>query len=283
MRRETQASPDNRRGGALDTAGIMGLALGMAHMTRVPADSGIWIPGKGIGKVLFSIDAGASEIILAKEQGYDLLVAHHPVGPAKLTFSTVVNRHVNFMLDKGVPRMVAEEATKELVSRIDVRAHPTNYLHEIDVAKKVKLPFMNIHLPIDQITRDYLLEAIKISEARTIGELVKKLGQIPEFKKAKTKIEVRMGEEGNLLGNWVLVFAAGTNGGYPVAKAYFEHGVDTVIYLHIDYDELVKLRKNCRGNLVVLGHMSGDSIGINLFLRALNKKGIKTDTLGVVT
>ncbi len=266
----------------MDTTGIMRLALEMAHMTKVPADSGIWVPGRTIKKVLFSVDAGSAEIMLAKEMGYDLLIAHHPVGPARLTFSQVVRRHVDFMLEKGVPKKVAEEATGELVSRIDVRAHPTNYLHEVDVAKKVKLPFMNIHLPIDQITRDHLLEAIQNSGVTTVGDLVKSLGRIREFKNAETKIELRMGKGADPLGRWVLVFAAGTNGGYPVAKAYFEHGIDTVIYLHIDYDELVKLKKDCKGNLIILGHMAGDSIGINLFLRELARKGIKAETLGVV-
>ena len=91
-----------------------------------------------------------------------------------------------------------------------------------------------------------------------------------------------MGSTSSPLGKWVLVFAAGTNGGYPVAKAYFDSGVDTVIYLHVDYDELVKLKREEKGNLVVLGHMAGDSIGINLFLGKLKKKGVKADTLGVV-
>ncbi|MDA4124995.1 MAG: Nif3-like dinuclear metal center hexameric protein [Thaumarchaeota archaeon] len=260
----------------------MQLALGMARMSKVPADSGVWVPGKDIQKVLFALDAGAPELILAKEKGYDLLIAHHPVGPARLTFPRVVERHVGFMMEKGVPEEVAERATEELVSRIEVKAHPTNYQQDVDFAKKLGIPFMNIHLPIDQVTREFLLGAIGRSRARTVGELVDKLERIPEFRKAKTRIEVRMGERKDPLGKWVLVFAAGTNGGFPVATAYFDHGIDTVIYLHIDYDELIRLRKDSKGSLVVLGHMAGDSIGINLFLRKLRTRGIRSDTLGVV-
>ena len=267
---------------SMDTSGIMKLALDRAGFDSIPADSGIWVKGKNIKKVLFTVDAGAAEVILAKEMGYDLLIAHHPVGPARISFSQVVKRHVNFMLEKGVPRKTAQKAAGELVTRVDVRAHPANYLHEVEVAKMLRVPFMNIHLPIDQITRDYLLDAIKAVKARTVGELIAKLGRINEFAKAETRIELRMGEEDDPLGSWVLLFAAGTNGGYPVAKAYFENGIDTVIYLHIDYDELIKLRNDCRGNLVVLGHMAGDSIGINLFLKDLASKGVEYDTIGVV-
>jgi Duf34/NIF3 (NGG1p interacting factor 3) len=266
----------------LDTSGVMRLALNLSGLKAIPADSGIWVPGKRIRRVLFAVDAGPPELLLAKESGYDLLIAHHPVGPARLTFSEVVRRHLGFMVEKGVPRRVAEEATEGLARRIDVRAHPGNYMHDVEFAEALGMPFMNIHLPIDQVTRGALLRAIVRARARTAGGLIRSLEKIPEFAKAKTRIELRMGERSNQLGKWVLVFAAGTNGGYPVAKAYFDHGINTVIYLHVDYDELLKIKKDCRGNLIVLGHMAGDSIGINIFLRELRARGLRADTLGVI-
>ena len=266
----------------MDTSQVMGLALRMAGFDRIPADSGIWVPGKRIRRVLFSLDTGPSEIILAKQGGYDLLIGHHPVGPARLTFSRVVRRHMDFMLEKGVPRREAEGAVRELTTRIDVRAHASNYLHDVEFAQKVKMPYMNIHLPIDQITRDFLLATIGRSRARTVGGLIEDLGRIPEFKKAKTRIALAMGLPGDPLGKWVLLFAAGTNGGYPVAKAYYEHGIDTVIYLHIDPEELQKLRREHLGSLIVLGHLAGDSIGINIFVKELRKRGIACDTIGVI-
>ncbi len=267
----------------MDTSEIMGLALRMAKFDRVPADSGVWVPGKDIEKILFAVDGGPAEIAVARDQGYDALVVHHPMGPARLTFYKVVARQAAFMREKGVPEKVAGAATEDLMRKIEVRAHPTNYLHDVDLARKLDLPLMNIHLPIDQVTREFLLGAIRRSGAKTVGDLVESLTKIPEFARAKTKIEVRMGSPRDPLGNWVLVFAAGTNGGYPVANAYFDAGVDTVIYLHVDYDELVRLRKEDKGNLTVLGHMAGDSIGINLFLKELKKKGVRSDTLGVIS
>jgi hypothetical protein len=260
----------------------MRLALDMAGFDRLPADSGIWVPGRGIRRALFSLDAGPPEIILAKQAGYDLLIGHHPVGPARLTFSRVVRRHIEFMREKGVPRREAEEAVRELTTRIDVRAHTSNYMHDVEFARKMEMPYMNIHLPIDQITRDFLLSAIRRSRAETVGGLIRDLGRIPEFRHAKTRIELRMGEDANPLGNWVLLFAAGTNGGYPVAKAYYEHGTDTVIYLHIDPEELQKLKREQRGNLIIMGHMAGDSIGINIFLKELRNRGVACDTIGVI-
>lgn len=266
----------------MNTSDIMQLALEMSGFDAVPPDSGVWVEGKEIRKALFAIDANAPELVMAKSLGYDLVIAHHPVGPARLTFPRVVERHLGYMLEKGVPKGAAERATRELVSRIEVTAHPNNYLHDVGVAKLLGMAYMNIHLPIDKITRDVLLAAIEDSGARTVGELVQRLGMIPEFRRAQTKIGVWMGKRSNRLGNWVLLFAAGTNGGYPVAKAYFENGVDTVIYLHIQSDELARLKKDCKGNLIVLGHMAGDAIGANMFVAALRKRGLQVDTLDVV-
>lgn len=266
----------------MNTRDVMGLALRMAGMKSVPPDSGVWVEGSGIRKVMFAIDAGPSELLLAKELGYDLVVAHHPVGPAKLGFARVIQRHVQFMTEKGVPRKTAVKAASELAERVSVRSHPVNYMHEVDFARELGMPFMNIHLPIDQVTRNSLLSSIDKMEPRTAGQLVDGLGRIREFREAETRIELQMGERSDPVGKWVLVFAAGTNGGYPVAKAYFDHGVRTVIYLHVDYDELSKIRRDCRGNLVVLGHMAGDSIGINMFLDELEELGAEVGTLGVI-
>ncbi len=266
----------------MDTDQIMRLALRMAGMSRIPADSGIFVRGKNLRNALFSIDVSVAELLLAKELGCDLVIAHHPIGRAMIDFPQVVTRHLEFMVEKGVPRNVAKKATDELISKLEVRRHPANYQDVVSAAKELGIPLMNIHLPIDQITRQFLLNAIQTSGSKTVGELIRKLQKITEFKEAATEVALMMGMPKSRLGAWVLVFAAGTNGGYPVAKAYMEHGVGTVIYLHIEYDELVRLRKECKGNLIVLGHMAGDSIGINIFLRELAIRGVQAVKIGVI-
>ncbi|MGB8024502.1 MAG: hypothetical protein WCF06_09305, partial [Nitrososphaeraceae archaeon] len=80
-----------------------------------------------------------------------------------------------------------------------------------------------------------------------------------------------------------LVIAAGTNGGFPIAKAYFEHGVTTVIYLHIDYNDLTRMyEEKLKGNLIVLGHLAGDSIGLNALANKLEDKNIEVVKIGVI-
>lgn len=266
----------------MNTKEIMDLALKMAKMNEVPADSAIHLEGDNIRKVLFALDVSVQELLLAKDLDCDLVIAHHPIGRSIVNFPSVVRRHYDFMVESGVPHEVAERATNELLEKIKIKVHATNYEQVISAAKVMKIPLMNIHLPIDQITRDYLLDFIKSSNVKRIGELIQSLESIREFSEAATRIDLAIGNKDNPIGKWVLVFAAGTNGGYPVAKAYFDNGIDTVIYLHIDPEDLLKIRKDCKGNLIVLGHVAGDSIGINMFISELTKHGLEVSKIGVL-
>jgi hypothetical protein len=147
----------------------------------------------------------------------------------------------------------------------------------------MKMPLVNIHQPCDEYMRQVILKAIKAGKADRVSDIVDSVSRIPEFKKAATRVRVRYGSEKNKAGHWALVIAAGTNGGFPIAKAYFEHGVSTVIYLHVDFGDLTKLREEkMDGNLVVLGHLAGDSIGLNALANRLEDLGLETVRIGIL-
>ncbi|HYS71398.1 MAG TPA: hypothetical protein VEM95_03155, partial [Thermoplasmata archaeon] len=77
---------------------------------------------------------------------------------------------------------------------------------------------------------------------------------------------------------WVVLHGAGTNGGYHVAKCAFDHGIDTVVYIHIDPGHLQRVRAEfaAKGkNLIVTGHVASDSIGINVLVRSLREHGLE--------
>ncbi|MEE8199130.1 MAG: hypothetical protein V3R48_05400, partial [Thermoplasmata archaeon] len=108
---------------------------------------------------------------------------------------------------------------------------------------------------------------------------------LPEFGVAETDIELRLGEAVQPLGRWAVAHGAGTNGGYPVAKAYFAHGVDTLVYIHILPAELQRLREDpdVRGkNLIVTGHIVSDSLGITPYIHRLREEGLEVVALGGV-
>jgi hypothetical protein len=114
-----------------------------------------------------------------------------------------------------------------------------------------------------------------LDENSTVKDVVSRIGRFPEFRKAVPKIEVRLGSQKNKAGKIAISHAAYTNGGYEIAKAYFQSGVGTLSYIHIAEADLTKLSNEPSGNLIVLGHIASDWLGINRLLNELVKKDLE--------
>jgi len=266
----------------MDTRAIMSLAVRLARQARTPDDCEIYVPASGLLRVLFGIDADAGMLLAAKDRGYDLVIAHHPVGgKASLGILKVFEKHATNLERAGVPRKAALAAVRAMQEEHAPRIHAMNYDHLPSLARLLGIPLMSIHNPCDEIGRRVMEETIRKAAKRTstVREAVAALTRLPEFSKAKTEIVIRMGKPGNRLGRWVVLHGAGTNGGYHVAKCAFDHGIDTVVYIHIDSGHLARLRSEfgARGtrNLIVTGHVASDSIGINVHVRAMRKRGLE--------
>ncbi|MBS7632894.1 hypothetical protein KEJ15_04640 [Candidatus Bathyarchaeota archaeon] len=263
----------------------MDLALRLSSLKEVPADSAIYVRGGNIRKVLFGIDAGVPELLFARQYKFDAVISHHPVGGAVVVdFHQVFRRHVEQMVANGVPRAEAEKAVSRKLGDLEVDAHMRNYGHAVDVAEFLKMPYMNIHTPLDEVGRRIMSEQIdsKVKSNSTVKDVVSALSELAEFKNAVTKIKVRVGKLENAAGRVVVSHAAGTNGGYEIARTYFRYGVGTVVYIHVGAGDVEKLRAEGVGNLVVTGHVASDSVGINPFIRELEENGLTVVTIGVV-
>lgn len=265
----------------MNTEEIMALALALAGLDEVPADTQIYHPGEGIKRILIGIDIGSAELQLAKSLGFDLAIAHHPQGgKASLHFAEVLKNHIRQMVAAGVPREVAERAIEEKSFEARVGAHMGNYDHVPSIARLLDLPFMNIHTPLDEIGRQRMADVVgRAAPELTVVELVTLLKErLPELRQAETEIDIRVGEPENRIGRAVVSHGAGTNGGYPVAKAYFDHGVDTLIYIHCSPADSKRLREEFsrrEKNLIITGHVASDSLGINPFIAELLRRGLE--------
>lgn len=269
----------------MNTEEIMELSLKLAGLKEVPKDSAIYVSGDNIRKVLFGIDAGIPELLLAKQLGYDAVIAHHPIGgTAAINFHQVFKRHIQQMVAAGVPLEDAEKVVAKKVEQLEVEAHTRNYAHAVDVAKLLKMPYMNIHTPLDEVGRKIMSEQInsRIKKNSKLQEVVSALKMLSEFKNAVTEIKIRLGKPENPAGKVVVSHGAGTNGGYEIAKTYFKHGVGTVVYIHISAGDLEKLKAEGVGNLIVTGHIASDSVGINPLIKELKKRNISVTSIGVI-
>jgi putative NIF3 family GTP cyclohydrolase 1 type 2 len=267
----------------IDTSEIMKIGLKLVNWKKMPPDSAIHVKGRKIHKVLIAVDVTSAEIILAKNLGCDAVIAHHPLGCTALNFYKVFDRHIKFMLEHGVPQNKAADAVKKLKDRIEIKSHAHIYTDVVATARILGMPLVNIHQPCDEYMRRRILDNIKTGNPNLVIDIIKSIEKIPEFRNSATRIKVRYGSSKNKIGRWALVIAAGTNGGFPIAKAYFEHGISTLIYLHIDYNDLMKMyEENLKGNLIILGHLAGDSIGLNALSDRLEERGLETVRLGII-
>ena len=269
----------------MDTDEIMDFSLRLAGLNRIPEDSAIYNNGNNIKKILFGLDANATELLLAHQLGFDAVISHHPAGgTAIIDHYQVFKRHIGQMISAGIPEHVARKAVERKLGQLEADSHTRNYNHAVDVAKLLKMPYMNIHTPLDEVGRKIMQEQIdqNTNEKSKVKEVISTLNKLPEFRKAATKIKLRVGKLDNPIGKIIVSHGAGTNGGYDVAKTYFEHGVNTLIYIHVGFPDLERLMNDDMGNLIITGHIASDSVGINPFIRELEKQGVSIKTLGVV-
>ncbi len=260
----------------MDTQQIMRTALKLAHFSNIPADSGIHVKGK-IRKVLVAIDVGVGELMLARNLGCDGVIAHHPAGgTARLEGYKVFRRHIDQLKEVGVPALAAKEAIKAKFQQLEIQHHPDNYDQATTAAKRLRIPLMSIHSPCDEVGRRIIQRHVKNLDGNaTVSDLVARINKLREFRTAKTKIQVRLGSAKNKAGRVAISHAAYTNGGYDIANAYFLHGVGTVSYIHISDTDLAKLVADGVGNLIELGHIASDWLGLNPLLKELEKKGVE--------
>src|SRR2546428_2122817 len=269
----------------MDTQDILDVALRLASQSEIPADTTINVPARNARRALFGIDVEAADLLMAKEKGYDVVIAHHPTGgSATLAFPRVLDKHANIWPRHGVPRAVADAAVREMQEERELRAHAENYDRLPSIARLIGIGLMCIHNPCDEIGRRVMDETLraKLKPDPRVRDAIDTLYGIPEFQAAKTRIAVRMGKIDNPLGTWAVHHGAGTNGGVPVARAAFEHGIDTVFYIHIDAGALRRCRgafgAECFQNPRGTGPLASASIGINALVRELRKRGLRVDT-----
>ena len=235
-----------------------------------------------VDKILMGIDIGPGEMVLAdrlneKGEGIDIVIAHHPHGRALAALDEVMDLQVEMMATYGVPVNIAEGIMRERIGEVYRKIASANHFQTIDSARLLNLPFMCIHTALDNLGWRYLTDYFKDKKPERLKDVLGILREISEFDQAtktKTGPTLFVGEEKSRAGKVeVAQFTGGTQGAKEVYERLAYAGVGTVIGMHAS-EEHRKEAKKQHMNLVISGHMASDSLGINLFLDELEKKGI---------
>jgi hypothetical protein len=257
----------------------------LEDLTNPYSDSRILLGQKSlkVDKVLAGIDINASEVLLAdrlnqKGEGIDLLIAHHPEGGPLAALHEVMDLQADLMFNYGVPINIAEGLMNDRISEVQRRFSPVNHNQAVDAARLLGLAMMCTHTITDNLVYQFLEDVFHKNKCDTVGEVLDQLKKIPEYQEAmkgKAGPMIVAGSEKSRAG---IVAPIDITGGTEPSAIVYEKlanaGVGTIIAMHAGEEH----RKECAKhhiNLVIAGHMSSDSLGMNLLLDAFEKQGVK--------
>jgi len=232
-----------------------------------------------IKKVLVGIDIEPAEILLAKEVGgVDLIISHHPLGKGLATLADVMELQVDVLNQYGVPVNIAEGLMKERISEVARGINKVNHQRTVDAAKILGFNLMCLHTVCDNLAASFLRKLIENKKLERIEDLMKLLKEIPEYKEAEkfgAGPTIFVGDKENRCGRIALTeITGGTEGSPKLYEKLAQAGIGTVVGMHIS-EEHKKEAESAHLNVVIAGHISSDSLGVNLFLDELEKRGIE--------
>ncbi|MBN2884954.1 NGG1p interacting factor NIF3 [Patescibacteria group bacterium] len=236
---------------------------------------------KEIKKVLVGIDMDSVELLYADKRGdIDLVISHHPEGVALADLSTVMHLQAQVLAKHGVPINIAESVIQPRISEVTRGISPINHQRSVNMAHMLGLEFMCLHTPADNMSATFVTKAIeeKGEELETVGEMIDFLKTIPEYaeaEKLKAGPKIFAGSAERSLGKVVVTeFTGGTSGSKDIYEKMAQYGIGTVIGMHMS-EEHRKEAEKYHINVIIAGHMSSDSLGMNLMLDEIEKQGIE--------
>ncbi len=253
-------------------------------LTNPFPDGGIHVDdGKTqVKRVLAGIDINGQEILLASqlnERGkkIDLVIAHHPEGAGLSNLHEVMEMYTDIYVQHGVPVHIAEKLTQERIGEIGRGVHPVNHFQAVDIARHLNINFINTHTITDNMVDKFMREYLEEKAPETVGEIIEALLELPEYQIAQKQgagPRIIAGSPNHRVGKMMLEMTGGTNPSPKVYEQFSQFGVSTIVGMHMR-DDAMKNASGVHMNIVTAGHMSSDSLGMNLWLDELEKRGIE--------
>jgi len=236
-------------------------------------------PDVEVKKIMVGIDIEVAELLLAdrirQREGLDLVIAHHPEGKAYAGLHEVMRLQIDLLTQAGLAQKTAARLLEERMAEVERRILPQNHTRPVDAARLLNIPYMNMHTPADNHVYRYL-EAIfkqKSKQLCLVEDVVKILNTIPEYQiagKFNTGPRIILGNPKRPVGKILLEMTGGTEGSKDVFDKLYKAGVRTLVSMHLSEEHFKKV-KDANLNVVIAGHISSDTLGLNLLLDNIEK------------
>jgi hypothetical protein len=255
------------------------------ELTNPYNDTRIYVgdPDTEVTTLIGGIDMNTGEVVLAdrlRERGLpiDAIYTHHPEGWGLTRLDSVMEVQADIWASVGVPIQAGEKLIMERMDEVKRRIMPINYDQAIDAARLLDVPFFSAHTPTDNLVVDYLNTYFAKKKPTLIEDVQKALLDIPEYRIAAQKGAgpyIGKSSPGARAGKVWVDMTGGTEGPKTVIEKLAAAGVGTIVGMHMGQELRDEADKHSI-HVIIAGHMSSDSLGINIFLDELERNGVKT-------
>jgi len=231
-----------------------------------------------VRNVMVGIDIDVGEILLAdrlreKGKGVDLVISHHPNGRAYAELHKVMHLQSKLWEKLGFSEKVAEGIMKSRIEQVGRGVSSANHTRAQDAAKILDIPLMCIHTAADNCVANFLQKLFNSRKPSKIKDVVRILKSIPEYKlgmKNGAGPYILLGKEKDPVGKVFVDMTGGTSGPDNLFPRLSQSGVNTVIGMHCK-ESGYKVAASEFLNYVIAGHISSDTLGLNLLFDAIEK------------
>ena len=255
------------------------------ELTNPFADTRIYVgdPEADVKTLLGGIDMNTGEVLLAdrlreKGVGIDAIYTHHPESWGLTKLDAVMEMQADIWASLGVPIQAGEKFIGERMEEVKRRLMPLNYDQAIDAARLLGVPFFSAHTPTDNLVVKFLSDHFAERRPKLIEDVQKALLDIPEYRIAAQKGAgpyVGKSSPTARAGRVWVDMTGGTEGPKKTVEKLADAGVGTIVGMHMSQELRDEAEKN-NLHIVIAGHMSSDSLGINQFLDELERRGVET-------
>ncbi|WP_300369638.1 hypothetical protein [Brachyspira sp.] len=231
---------------------------------------------KDIKKILCGIDMQTSELLLAdrlneKKFDIDLVITHHPNGYGFVNFYDVISMQSDKNALHNVPINLAEGLTNKRLNEVSRSVFSANHYRDVDAAKLLKLNYMCMHTVADNFVETFLTKKIQSENPSTLSDVINILYTIEEYEisaKRYNPPKIFNSSNKSKVGKFIVDMTGGASFDSAMIEALARVGISTIVVMNIS-DRLLDECKKYYINVVCAGHMSSDSLGINLLFKAI--------------
>ncbi len=237
-------------------------------------------PDRDVKTVLAGIDIESPELLLAdrliqKGVSIDLVVAHHPEGRAFANFYEVMKMQADILNRFGVPINVAENQLNSRMKEVERSLMPANHTRPVDAARLLDIPYLCLHTPADNRVAGFLQDLFDKELPARLKDVIKLLKQIPEYQEAARNNagpRILIGSDDQRTGKIFVDMTGGTSGSKDTLEKLSQSGVGTIVGMHMSENHRKEAEKH-HLHVVIAGHISSDTLGLNLLLDVIEKSG----------